>query len=58
MKSMELGGNARARDFFRKHGGYADAKEGKFSDTKYNSRAAELYKQKLKSEVDGDGKDK
>jgi len=55
---MELGGNSKAKDFFRKHGGYADAKEGKFSDTKYNSRAAELYKQKLRSEVEGEGKDK
>ena len=53
----------------RKHGGYADAKEGKFSDTKYNSRyslygqimihrAAELYKQKLKGEIEGETKDK
>lgn len=58
LKAMELGGNARARDFFRKHGGFADAKEGKFSDTKYNSRAAELYKQKLKGEIDGESKDK
>jgi len=58
LKFMELGGNAKARDFYRKHGGYADAKEGKFSDTKYNSRAADLYKQKLRSEVEGDGKDK
>jgi len=58
LKSMELGGNAKAKDFFRKHGGYADAKEGKFSDTKYSSRAAELYKQKLKNEIEGDGKNK
>jgi len=58
LKLMEHGGNAKARGFFRQHGGFADAKEGKFSDTKYNSRAAELYKAKLKSEVEADMKQK
>lgn len=51
---MELGGNEKAREFFRKHGAYVDSKEGKFSDTKYNSRGAELYKNKLKSEVENE----
>jgi len=58
LKLMEHGGNAKARGFFRQHGGFADAKEGKFSDTKYNSRAAELYRAKLKAEVDNDMKQK
>jgi ADP-ribosylation factor GTPase-activating protein 2/3 len=53
LKAMELGGNARAKGFFRQHGGYADSKEGKFSTTKYNSRAAELYKNQLKNEIEG-----
>lgn len=48
---MEIGGNAKAKGFFRQHGGFADVKEGKFSDSKYSSRAAELYKQKLKAEA-------
>jgi len=55
LKAMELGGNARAREFFRSHGGFVDSGNGKFSDTKYNSRAAELYKTKLKSEVEAEG---
>jgi len=58
LKMMEIGGNAKARDFFRRQGAYADAKEGKFSTTVYNSRAADLYKQKLKGEAEGDGKTK
>lgn len=49
MKAMELGGNARARGFFRQHG--ADNKDGKFDDSRYKSRAAELYRNKLKQEV-------
>jgi len=55
IKMMEIGGNAKAREFFRQHGGYADAKEGKFSDTKYNSRGAELYRSKIKQEVESEG---
>jgi len=49
IRMMEVGGNGKARDFFRQHGGNI-GKEAKFSDTKYNSRCAELYKQKIKSE--------
>eukprot|EP01116_Phalansterium_solitarium_P004866 TRINITY_DN1604_c1_g2_i2.p1 TRINITY_DN1604_c1_g2~~TRINITY_DN1604_c1_g2_i2.p1 ORF type:complete len:439 (-),score=148.81 TRINITY_DN1604_c1_g2_i2:104-1420(-) len=51
LKLMEIGGNGRARAFFRQHGAYADAKEGKFSDAVYDSRAAELYRNKLKDEA-------
>jgi len=51
LKAMELGGNARARGFFRQHG--ADNKDGKFSDSRYKSRAAEQYRNKLKQEVLG-----
>eukprot|EP01119_Soliformovum_irregulare_P001968 TRINITY_DN1193_c0_g1_i1.p1 TRINITY_DN1193_c0_g1~~TRINITY_DN1193_c0_g1_i1.p1 ORF type:complete len:416 (-),score=121.09 TRINITY_DN1193_c0_g1_i1:41-1288(-) len=58
LKMMEAGGNAKARDFFRRQGAYADAKEGKFSANVYNSRAADLFKQKLKAEVEGEGKAK
>jgi hypothetical protein len=47
---MEVGGNGRAREFFRHHG---CTSEGKFSDLKYNHRAAELYRQKIKTEVEG-----
>jgi hypothetical protein len=47
---MEVGGNAKAREFFRQHG---NTIEGKFSDVKYNSRAAELYRAKIKSESEG-----
>jgi len=54
LKAMELGGNGRAREFFRSHGGFTD-KDSKFTDTKYNSRAAELYKAKIKQEIEGDG---
>lgn len=53
IKLMELGGNARAREFFRKQGAFADSKEGKFSVTKYNSRGAEQYKNLLRSELEG-----
>jgi len=53
LRAMELGGNGKAKEFFRVHAGYADSKEGKFSDSVYNSRAAELYKAKLRTEADG-----
>ena len=45
---MEIGGNQRARDFFRQHG-VDDAV--KSDDKKYHSRAAELYRAQLKREV-------
>lgn len=51
LKAMELGGNARARGFFRQYG--ADNKDGKFNDARYKSRAAELYRAKLKQEIQG-----
>lgn len=51
LKAMELGGNARARGFFRQHG--ADNKDGKFNDARYKSRAAEMYRAKLKQEIQG-----
>jgi len=51
---MELGGNQRAREFFRQHGGLVDW--NKFSDTKYSSRVAEMYKSKLRGEVENDSK--
>jgi len=50
--ALEFGGNNKAREFFRQHGGIDVSKDAKFSDTKYNSRAAELYRSKLKSEIE------
>jgi len=55
LKLMENGGNTKARGYFRQHGAYADGKEGKFSDSVYNSRAAEQYKHKLRVEALGEG---
>lgn len=45
---MEIGGNQRARDFFRQHGVDDSVKS---DDKKYHSRAAELYRAQLKREV-------
>lgn len=54
LKLMECGGNAKAKGFFRQHGAYADANEGKFSGVVYSTRAAEQYKQKLRAEARGE----
>eukprot|EP01090_Pellita_catalonica_P020943 TRINITY_DN7703_c0_g1_i1.p1 TRINITY_DN7703_c0_g1~~TRINITY_DN7703_c0_g1_i1.p1 ORF type:complete len:412 (-),score=74.16 TRINITY_DN7703_c0_g1_i1:27-1262(-) len=51
IKFMEVGGNGRARAFFRRHG-IASAKREDIN-SKYKSRAAELYKEQLKSEAMG-----
>jgi ADP-ribosylation factor GTPase-activating protein 2/3 len=48
LRLMELGGNARARAFFRQHGVDDSVKS---DDKKYHSRAAELYRAQLKREV-------
>ncbi|KAK7366934.1 hypothetical protein VNO80_08937 [Phaseolus coccineus] len=47
LKTMSLGGNNRARNFFKQHGWTDDGK----TDAKYTSRAAELYKNILSKEV-------
>ncbi|RZC48158.1 hypothetical protein C5167_041097 [Papaver somniferum] len=47
LKMMSFGGNGRALTFFKQHG-WTD---GEKSETKYKSRAAELYKQLLSKEV-------
>ncbi|KFK36414.1 hypothetical protein AALP_AA4G121000 [Arabis alpina] len=47
LKMMVYGGNCRAQVFFKQHGWSAGGK----TDAKYNSRAAELYKQMLAKEV-------
>ncbi|MCL7031904.1 hypothetical protein MKW94_014816, partial [Papaver nudicaule] len=47
LKMMSFGGNGRALTFFKQHG-WTD---GEKSETKYKSRAAELYKQLLAKEV-------
>ncbi len=50
IRLMEIGGNKRAREFFSQHGGI---QAGKFSDAVYNSRVAELYRNKMRGEVEG-----
>eukprot|EP01113_Clastostelium_recurvatum_P019636 TRINITY_DN2318_c0_g1_i4.p1 TRINITY_DN2318_c0_g1~~TRINITY_DN2318_c0_g1_i4.p1 ORF type:complete len:402 (-),score=129.27 TRINITY_DN2318_c0_g1_i4:1330-2535(-) len=50
LKTMEMGGNAPANEFFRQHGvTYGSQK----IEEKYNTRAAQMYRQKLKGLVDG-----
>jgi len=47
LKAMEAGGNANAKTFFRDHG-VTDMK----TESKYQTRAAELYRHKLKELID------
>lgn len=49
LKKMQCGGNAKLNDFLKQYGvdKYMDIKE------KYNSRAAEIYREKLRAEVEG-----
>jgi len=49
LKAMEIGGNERARQAFKQSGAAEQTK----IDVKYKSRAAELYREKLKSEIFG-----
>lgn len=49
MRMMELGGNARARQFFKDHGWLDTGSER--IESKYSSRAAVLYKQTLEKEA-------
>lgn len=51
IKSMQVGGNGRARAFFRNHGIESTRRED--INTKYRSRAAELYREQLKTDVFG-----
>nr|VWO98181.1 Trihydroxynaphthalene reductase (EC (T3HN reductase) [Ganoderma boninense] len=53
LRTMKVGGNASATDFFNKHGGSALLND---SDTKkkYSSRVAELYKEELARRVKED----
>ncbi|KAI0698111.1 hypothetical protein BC835DRAFT_1269338 [Cytidiella melzeri] len=53
LRTMKVGGNASARDFFTKHGGSTLLAD---SDTKkkYSSRVAELYKEELAKRVKDD----
>jgi hypothetical protein len=49
---MENGGNERASQFFKQHG--LDSSDATVKiDGKYSSRAAELYREKLRAEVGG-----
>ncbi|KAJ1570090.1 ADP-ribosylation factor GTPase activating protein, ER-Golgi transport, partial [Nowakowskiella sp. JEL0078] len=51
LRTMKVGGNANALDFFRQYGGtekYGDAK------SKYTSKASNLYKEKLRKLIDED----
>eukprot|EP00803_Ostreobium_quekettii_P006486 evm.model.scf_157.6 EVM.evm.TU.scf_157.6 scf_157:119006-132295(-) len=49
LRVMELGGNARARAFFKQHGWTGAASEK--IEAKYTSRAAKLYRQQLEREA-------
>ncbi|EKM49906.1 uncharacterized protein PHACADRAFT_265665 [Phanerochaete carnosa HHB-10118-sp] len=53
LRTMKVGGNASATDFFTKHGGATSLSD---SDTKkkYSSRIAELYKEELAKRVKDD----
>lgn len=53
LRTMKVGGNASATEFFTKHGGTALLND---SDTKkkYSSRVAELYKEELAKRVKED----
>lgn len=53
LRTMKVGGNASATEFFTKHGGAALLND---SDTKkkYSSRVAELYKEELARRVKED----
>lgn len=50
LQTMKLGGNGNATAFFRKHGMVHMAD----TDTKFQSRAAHMYKQQLQKLVRGD----
>lgn len=52
LKMMECGGNERGAQFFKQHGLESNDATVKI-DGKYTSRAAELYREKLKAEVGG-----
>ncbi|KAI8811440.1 hypothetical protein BJ742DRAFT_797754 [Cladochytrium replicatum] len=53
LRTMKVGGNANATEFFRHYGGADKFKDGK---TKYTSKAATLYKDKLKKLVEEDAR--
>ncbi|XP_077400818.1 ADP-ribosylation factor GTPase-activating protein 3 [Vanacampus margaritifer] len=46
LRCMQVGGNASAVSFFNQHGGTASA-----ANVKYNSRAAQLYREKIKTQA-------
>jgi hypothetical protein len=55
LKMMEAGGNANAKAFFRDHG----VADGSLKvDAKYQTRAAQLYKNKLRDSQDESKKKK
>jgi hypothetical protein len=54
LKLMEAGGNQKALGFFRQHGAFSSSQEGKFSPDVYQSRAAEMYRHKLRVEALGE----
>ncbi|KAI8811890.1 hypothetical protein BJ742DRAFT_795949 [Cladochytrium replicatum] len=53
LRTMKVGGNANATEFFRHYGGADKFKDGK---TKYTSKAATLYKDKVKKLVEEDAR--
>ena len=50
LRTMKVGGNASATEFFTKHGGAALLNDSD-SKKKYSSRVAELYKEELARRV-------
>jgi len=56
IKLMQLGGNDNSRNFFRQHGFEDQVDQGKLFQ-KYNSRAAEQYRNKLKKLAEGDSEE-
>lgn len=53
LKKMQIGGNKRAKDHFRKHGWAENSGSNETFKQKYNSRGAELYRELLDKEAKG-----
>jgi len=53
LKKMQIGGNNRAKEFFRKHGWGDISKDESKITQKYKSKGAELYRQLLDDEARG-----
>eukprot|EP01103_Thecamoeba_quadrilineata_P014264 TRINITY_DN419_c2_g1_i1.p1 TRINITY_DN419_c2_g1~~TRINITY_DN419_c2_g1_i1.p1 ORF type:complete len:442 (-),score=120.86 TRINITY_DN419_c2_g1_i1:162-1487(-) len=58
LKNMEVGGNERARTFMRQHGFCGGPSEKSKIGLKYQSRAAELYREQIKLSATDSGNNK